>query len=123
MIKVWRYVDEKCRQDPERFHPSLATLAVASIFERQCARDTTMVEYDGIFSLDLTKREFFYREVLAAVENDFEGWVNAISASYTHIPPGGLRTSMTESKLNIISPFHIILECLILAHVYSLSAR
>jgi hypothetical protein len=121
MIVVWRHVDEKCRENPDRYHPSLTTIAMASIFEFHCARDTTMTEYAALKSIDSPKREFFYNEVLAAVDNDFERWACAISAPYANIPPGGLRTSMASAELNIVSPFDIILECLILVYVYSFS--
>jgi hypothetical protein len=121
MVGVWRYVDEKCRENPDRYHSSLITIAMASIFEFHCARDTTMTEYAALKSIDSPKREFFYNEVFAAVDNNFERWACAISAPYANIPPGGMRTSMTRSELNIISPFDIILECLILVYVYSFS--
>jgi hypothetical protein len=104
MVVVWRYVAEKCRQDPDRYHPGLTTIAMASIFESHCARDTTMTEYAGIKSMDSPMREFFYSKVLAAVDNDFERWASAISAAYGNIPPGAMSTSMTGAYLDIISP-------------------
>ena len=82
-----------------------------------------MTEYARLKSMDSPKRDFFYQEVLTAVDNDFERWATAISAPYANIPPGGIRTSMMGSDLNIVSPLDIILECIILAYVCPVAVR